>query len=335
MDTRISLRKLEILCLVVELGGVGRAAEQLQVTQPVVTGHLRLLQDRLGVEVLYRDGQQMRLTEAGAEVYRWACEVMGRSRELERTIGQLRDASAGAVAIASSMSVGSYLLPPILGWFGARRPEARITLHVCDAEDAQRAAQSGDCDFAVITSPAPADEGVLRSRRIATEDLVLVASPDEDRVGRRVSSAELAELPFVCSPPGRPRRRLADEAMAQIGVQRQRITIELGHPEALKAVTRMGMGVALLLRASVQAELDAGLLREVSIEDVHLTVPVLAVHRADKRFTPLQQQLLDALTFALRSSHHATGRIVTAPASSVRATAVPGSSDVALPAITR
>jgi len=138
MDNRISLKKLEILCLVVDLGGVGRAAERLQVSQPVVTAHLRLLQDRLGVELLHREGQQMRLTEAGVEVYRWAREVLGRSRELARTIDELADGSSGAVAVASSMSVGSYLLPRVLGLFGHERPEARITLHVSDAEDAQR-----------------------------------------------------------------------------------------------------------------------------------------------------------------------------------------------------
>ncbi|WP_219412377.1 helix-turn-helix domain-containing protein [Pseudonocardia nigra] len=41
LDNRISLQKLEVLCLVVELGGVHRAAERLFVAQPVVSAHLR------------------------------------------------------------------------------------------------------------------------------------------------------------------------------------------------------------------------------------------------------------------------------------------------------
>jgi len=302
MDNRISLKKLEILCLVVDLGGVGRAAERLQVSQPVVTAHLRLLQDRLGVELLHREGQQMRLTEAGVEVYRWAREVLGRSRELARTIDELADGSSGAVAVASSMSVGSYLLPRVLGLFGHERPEARITLHVSDAEDAQRAAESGECDFAVITSGATLTSRTLRARQIGTHDLVLVASPDDQRVGDCVVPDELALLPFVCSPPGRPRRRLADQAMAELGITDRHVAIELGHPEALKTVTGMGVGVALLLRASVQEELREGTLREVEISHTRLTVPIVAVYRADKRFTPIQRQLLEALTAALGDS---------------------------------
>jgi DNA-binding transcriptional LysR family regulator len=295
VDSRISLRKLEILCLVVELGGVGRAAERLHVSQPVVTAHMRLLQDRLGVEVLYRDGQQMKLTEAGEEAYRWACEVLGRTREVGRTLDGIAQGSTGPVVIASSMSMGSYLVPRVLAAFARQRPSARLTLHVSDAEDAQRAAESGDCDFAVITGSSALSGGALQARHIGDHDLVLVASPEDTRVGESVDPAELGTLPFVCSPPHRPRRRQVEAALAEVGVTRRSVLLELGHPEALKTVVQMGTGVALLLRAAVQQELCAGQLREVAIEGHRLQVPVMLVHRTDKRFTPLQRQLLAAL----------------------------------------
>lgn len=47
-DNRITLQKLEVLCSVVELGGVTRAADHLWVAQSVVSGHLRSPQERLG-----------------------------------------------------------------------------------------------------------------------------------------------------------------------------------------------------------------------------------------------------------------------------------------------
>lgn len=86
-----------------------------------------------------------------------------------------------------------------------------------------------------------------------------------------------------------------EAALAEVGVTRRSVLLELGHPEALKAVVQMGTGVALLLRAAVQQELCAGELREVTIIGHRLQVPILLVHRTDKRFTPLQRQLLATL----------------------------------------
>ena len=293
MDTRISLKKLEILCLVVELGGIGRAADHMHVSQPVVTAHMRMLQERVGAPLLYRDGARMQLTEAGEAVYAWATEVLSRSRELSREIEGLAGGEAGTVVVASSMSVGSYLLPWVLSEFCLRRPLASVKLQVSDAEDAQRAAESGECDFAVITSGSRVD-GAVRAEHIGDHDLVLVAAPDA-AVGDCVTAEELALLPFVCSPAGRPRRRLVEGALRRLGIVERSVAIELGHPEALKTATRRGLGVAMLLRASVQSELDSGALREVKIAEGSLTVPILLVNRAGKRFTPLQLELVDVV----------------------------------------
>jgi len=302
LDNRISLQKLEIFCLVVELGGVGRAADHLYVSQPVVTAHMRMLQERIGAQLLYRDGQKMRLTEVGEQVYAWATDLLSQSRELSRRIEGLAGGSAGAVAIASSMSVGSYVLPPLLADFQDDHPDAFVRLHVSDADDAARATESGDCDFAVITTSTPTvSGGALSAETIGEHEIVLVVSPDEDGVPDTVAADDLKTLRFVCSPGGRPRRRMVDDAMQAIGVDHRDVAIELGHPEALKTATRRGMGVSLLLRASVQPELDAGTLRAVAIENTRLTVPVVLLTRPGKRFTPLQSELMQQL----RDSHAA------------------------------
>ena len=127
-DNRITLQKLEVFCTVIELGGVSRAADHLWVAQSVVSGHLRSLQERLGVQVLYRDGQRMRLTKAGEQVYQWASEMLSGTRDLMRRLDDLDDANSGTLALAASLAVGSYLMPPILAEFRNVRPRVIITI---------------------------------------------------------------------------------------------------------------------------------------------------------------------------------------------------------------
>jgi DNA-binding transcriptional LysR family regulator len=271
---------------------VGRAAEHLNVSQPVVTAHMRTLQERVRAQLLYRDGQQMRLTEMGEAVYRWAKEVLTRSREVSRQIQGMADGAAGTVVIASSMSVGSYMLPGIMSDFMRERPRASITLNVSDAEDAIDATEVGDADFAVITSGADLDPSTLQTEHVCDHQLLLVASPNDSHVGDVVTLDDLGRLRYVCSPRGKPRRRLVDEALDGIGVHDRQIAIQLGHPEALKIATARGIGVCLMLGASVTQELEAGILRQVEIEDARLSVPIQLARRTDKRFSALQEVLL-------------------------------------------
>jgi DNA-binding transcriptional LysR family regulator len=294
-DNRISLQKLEVFCLVAELGGIGRAAEHLNVSQPVVTAHMRTLQERVGAKLIYRDGQQMRLTEMGEAVHEWAQEVLTRSREVARQIQGLADGATGTAVVASSMSVGSYILPAIVSDFVRDRPRASITLYVSDAEDAKAATELGDADFAVVTSVLDVASANLSAEKVCEHELILVASPNDSHVGEMVTVEDLARLRYVCSPGGRPRRRLVEQALDAIGVHDRQIAIQLGHPEALKIATARGLGVCLMLRASVTDELAHGVLREVAIEDAALSVPIVLVQRMDKRFSPLQSLLIATL----------------------------------------
>jgi DNA-binding transcriptional LysR family regulator len=299
-DNRISLQKLEVLCLIVDLGGVSRAAEHLFVAQPVVTGHLRSLEERLGTRLLYRDGRTMRLTESGERVYAWANEVLARARQLGREIDGLEDGRRGSVVIAASMSLGSYVLPRFLAEFRVARPQAEITMHISDPEAATAAAVAGEADFAAVLADGPPEEAHLECESMGSADVVLVTAPDGDPSASSISARELEVLPLIASPRDHVRRAIVDRQLHKAGVEPRNVTIELGHPEAMKRAAQAGLGATLLFRSSVAQELAAGSLREIAIEDVHLSVPVFLIRRQSAHLTKLQDDLLDWLRHALR-----------------------------------
>lgn len=298
LDTRIPLHKLEVFCYVVELESMSRAAERLYVAQPVVSAHIKSLEERIGAELLYRKGNRMLLTEAGASAYQWATEVLTRSREMAREIEGLTDGSRGAVVIASSMTVGSYLLPPILAQFRMDRPGAQITLTSSDPEHASTATEAGECDFAVLISDDPhLVSPHMTAAQIGEQDVVLVATPD-DRTGQDgpLHGSELAGLPFVSSPARLTRQAIVDRQLQRAGVAKLEVVIELGHAEAMKRAVRHGLGLAFLFRSSVADELARGDLREIALADARLTAPVMLLYRREKRFTTMQQDLIAAIT---------------------------------------
>ena len=300
LDGRVPLHKLEVLVLVVELGTVTRAAEQLFVAQPVVTAHLRSLEERFGVTLFVRQGRLLQLTEEGQRVHAWAAETLARGRAMIRELEGLSGGQSGAAVVGASMSVGSYILPPILIEFRRARPQAQLTLAVGDPETALHGVEQGEFDFCIVIRDRPPDGSVLEGELLGTEDIVLVTAPGGSPAADRIDIAEIAELEMIASPRGSLRRSLVDTALMQLDAPTYKPVIELGHPEAMKRAVMEGLGAGFSTRASVSNELQRGVLREVGLFGGQPTVPIYAVKRCDKHLSELQAQLLDEIRVSLQ-----------------------------------
>jgi DNA-binding transcriptional LysR family regulator len=290
VDDRISLHKLTVFETVVEFASVSRAAERLFVAQPVVTAHIRTLEEQVGVELFVRGKRRMELTEAGRTMHRWATDVLRRSHELSRELAGLADGTEGTIVISTSMSLGCYDLPPLLARFRMDRPGVTVKVEIQDSARAVAAVDHGDSDFAVImTATSPSADG-LDAERIGFCEMILVAAPDCD-LPPSIAAAELATLAFVEGPS----RAIVDRQLARQGIHERNIMIELGHPEAVKAVVGSGLGVALLPLSSVQVELERGDLRRIEIDETQVGLPIFIAHRGDKQLPQAQQDLADAI----------------------------------------
>jgi DNA-binding transcriptional LysR family regulator len=299
LDRRISLHKLEVLSAVVRTGGVSRAAEALFVAQPVVSAHIRSLEERLGARLFYREGREMHLTEAGTAVHAWAEEVLVRTRELERYLGGLQDGRQGTIVLGASMSVGSYRLPPVLSRFRGSHPQVEVRLGISDTEHAVEDTRSGAFDFAVVVAAVSTDLPGLDATPIGEDEIVLVAAPDHEIAGRTLQIDDLRTLPFIEAPEGIIRRSFVDRQLRTLGIVQRNVVLQLGHPEAMKRATRERLGVALLFRSAVEDELAAGTLRELTVEGVDVSVPIFLVSRKGKTFSPVHEALIADIRAAL------------------------------------
>lgn len=293
LDLRITLQKLEVLVTVVQLGGVSRAAEALYVSQPVVSAHIRSLDERLGIKIFYREGRELRLTEAGEVVHKWAVDVLTRTREVDRHLSGLSDGRRGVVHLGSSKTIGSYLLPSLLADFRRSNPAAEIVLAVSDTEHAVDETRTGILDFAVVVTSPDAEYPGLDVQVIGEDELILVAAP-QFVPSESLSLTDLVDLPFI-EAEGTVRRTYVDRRLRELGVGDRRVAMQLGHPEAMKRAAQSHLGVTMLFRTSLLEELERGTLVELPVEGLHLTVPISLISRRNKTFSPLHIALIEQI----------------------------------------
>jgi LysR family transcriptional regulator, low CO2-responsive transcriptional regulator len=307
LDTHVSLYKLEVFVRVVELGSVSRAAQALYVSQPVVTAHLRSLEKRVGARLYYQQGRRLCLTEAGEATHAWARDVLTRTRDLSRCLDELSSGEGGSVALGASMSTGSYLLPPLLSRFRRERPLSRISLHVAESERLIRDTAAGVYDFSLVIWGRRPDSPGLKAELLRHEALILVAAPGSLAVDEPISITDLPRLPFLDSPASTTRRWAVNRQLEKAGVSNLNVVLELGHPEAMKRAAEQGMGVALLLRCSVEKEMAMGLLREIRVSGASFAVPLYLLHRTEKLFSPCQEELKELVRSELMAEPASLG----------------------------
>jgi LysR family hydrogen peroxide-inducible transcriptional activator len=130
-----SLRQLQYLAAVADLGGFRRAAEACGVAQPSLSAQIAQVEQALGVQIFERGPRGVRVTAAGAFVIDRARAALLAARDLSDTARQHSDPLSGTVRIGVIPTVCPYLLPEVAP--ALRRRLA--TLHVVWSEDKTQA----------------------------------------------------------------------------------------------------------------------------------------------------------------------------------------------------
>ncbi|HHX78112.1 MAG TPA: LysR family transcriptional regulator, partial [Firmicutes bacterium] len=99
-----------------------RAAEKIFLSQPTVSAHIKSLEKEIGTLLFERRQRELKLTEAGKILLRYARELLDKKEEALAVIQKDTQAKEGRLEIAASSVPGAYLLPPLLQVFNKIYP---------------------------------------------------------------------------------------------------------------------------------------------------------------------------------------------------------------------
>jgi DNA-binding transcriptional LysR family regulator len=244
-----------------------RAAEKLARTQPAVSLALQRLESELGEKLLDRSAKDVVLTDAGRTVLEYARRFQNLESELDNSIAELRDHSAGRLVIGANESTGLYLLHHIERY---RRMYPKVKVQVRRSFSSRIPAEivDGNLELGVI-SYQPRDER-LQSRVIFTDSLAFVVSPKHRLAKRReVPISELGDEVFVAHNVLSPYRDIVLRAFQERGV-RLNMDIEMPTVEMIRWMVEENQGVAFLPRMCVDQEIAEKRLVAVRVPEVEV-----------------------------------------------------------------
>ena len=231
------------------------------------------------------------MTYAGEVLLEHAEAMLSLRANAKNAIRELKGLRRGKVTISANEHTVFFLLP-VIEKFLRRHPTIKIEVQRGVASRIPKQITAREVELGVISfSP---DDTSLVSVPIATDDLVMIVSPEHPLAGRgTVSISEVADANFIAHNAPSPYRRRVIEAFAKHRVELQ-ISVELPSLEAIKLLVMKNVGVALVPRLSVRAEIENGRLAEINIRELQLTRELNIIYRRNAQLSHAAEAFLEA-----------------------------------------
>src|SRR5271169_3661937 len=191
----MELYSLQVFLTIASEKSFSRAAGKLLRTQPAISLSLQRLEQELGEKLIDRSGKDLILTDAGRTVLEYARRFESLHRELDNSLAELRDNSAGRLTIGANESTTLYLLRHIER-YRELYPKVKVQVRRSFSSKIPNELLDGNLELGVI-SYDPADKR-LKSNVIYTDALAFVVSPKHRLANKKtVSLGDLASEVFI------------------------------------------------------------------------------------------------------------------------------------------
>jgi len=157
---------------VVDAGNFSEAARQLGSMPSTVSRQIKRLEEALGTRLLERSTRSVRVTDSGAQVYRYCRDMVGAASGAVDVAGQVVGEPRGKVSVSAPVAFAKSVIHPLIPGFLRRFPEVDVQLIFADREvDPLR----DDVDMVIRLTRSPPLG--LAARRLGTVTWMLCASP--------------------------------------------------------------------------------------------------------------------------------------------------------------
>jgi DNA-binding transcriptional LysR family regulator len=198
----MNLNHLRVFHAVAESASLTAAARVLKVSQPAVSKQLGDLEEALGVRLVDRLPRGVRLTDAGRTLAEHATRIFGIEQLAQAELAAQLGLERGTLAIGASTTIGSYLVPRVLGELHREHPDLRLEMQIGNTAQVHELVRRHEIELGLT-------EGLVAEPDLATrvfehDDMVAIASPGDPvvargrrqarRLGDRVGHPEMVEV---------------------------------------------------------------------------------------------------------------------------------------------
>jgi DNA-binding transcriptional LysR family regulator len=252
------LRQLRAFVAVADEGSFTLAAKKLFLTQSAISHSMRALEDSLECRLLERLGKKTVLTEEGEVFLRRCRRVLGELEMAGRELDGLKRWGQSRIRIGAPHSLCQFLLPTVLREFRDCFPRCEPTIEAGDTASLMERLAEHELDLVLGLKTLGGQTAM--SRPLFVDELVLVVPPIHPWAKIGVPDRqEIEKVQFIIYARASETYRLVEKHFESMGAK-LRAPLVLGDMEAIKEMSKIGIGVGIVAQWVARRELDEGTL---------------------------------------------------------------------------
>ncbi len=264
--SQIEFRHLETFCRVADLKSFSKAAEDLLLTQPTVSGHILSLEQSLSLRLFDRASREVRLTKSGEVFREYASRLLSLRKNMLNALSQFSRGIRGELTLGSSTIPGEYLLPGLVGDFKKGHPSWVISLKIADTQEVIQYVLQDQVELGIVG--AKLNHPFLRYEKYE-EDQIIVVAPSEHLLARKrkVDLDELLKEPWIIREEGSGTRIAVERALRKKGrtLKQFNVVLEMGSTSSVKEGVKAGLGLAFISGRATDGEVRQGSLSRIDV----------------------------------------------------------------------
>ncbi|WP_321806434.1 LysR family transcriptional regulator [Burkholderia sp. BCC1993] len=264
--TRLRFRHLQLLDVLGRTRNLRVAAEHMHITQPAATKILGDVEDMLNAPLFTRLPRDMRPTELGLFVIRYASNAIADLGKFVSELDTLRAGGHGHLTVGAISASAAQLVTA--GIRDVLRERPRLVIKLIEQSSDQLAVwlEEKKIDIMVGRLTEPRHQAIFDFEELAPEPVWVVCGRHHPlRACAQPELADLAAWPWILYPPATAIRRLFEETIAAAGIRSLAGMIETSSIFSTLQLLQSTDTLSLQPRAAVEKYVDDGLLGQIPV----------------------------------------------------------------------
>ncbi|CAM5184178.1 LysR family transcriptional regulator [Oligella ureolytica] len=290
----MDIKQLRYFTYVAETGSYTRAAEVIDVAQPVLSRQIRRLEIELGQALLIRHGRGVVLTDAGQTLLKHSRLILQQLdlayEDLNLSDGKLR----GHVFLGIPPTLAKLISVDVIKAFKENLPDAKLTIVEAMTVNIEESINLGRVDIGLLHNPSVSQS--IENKLLLEEELYLICHVDNPLAqNESICLRDLENVPLIMPSVSNTIRMLCEKEMLKINIK-PNIAWEIDSVDIIMNLVAEGMGCAILSQYALPITRQGSLLRAVPITSPKLINQLYLAVSSKRMVTRLHKEVISLLT---------------------------------------